>query len=291
MRILLADDHADVRSLVAEVLRDQGHDVLVFEDGRQALDGASSQHVDVLITDFDMPGLDGVELCRKLRLSRPRLPAVLMSSRCGEAGWKPPQPMVCLAKPFRRQQLLDAINRALQPPGADAAEGPPAEADAPLFSPPLAKAHRASAWGLAAALLLVVGVGLMPSFLDRLGGPPALPEPVQQDVQRDATVQILAPAGVLAQLPDAAAWQAVPGADAYQLRFETVDGQMLFETRASAPPWSFPEALRNQLPANVAFHWQVEAFSTSGHLLARSTRTRFRVISPVDDLITSPLQP
>lgn len=279
MKILLADDHADVRSLVAEVLRDQGHHVLVFEDGRQALDGASSQHVDMLITDFDMPGLDGVELCRKLRLSRPGLPAVLMSSRCGEADWKPPQPMVCLAKPFRRQQLLDAINRALQLPGADAAESPPA------------KAHRAWAWGLAAALLLVVGGGLMPSLLDRLGGPPALPEPVQQDIQRDATVQILAPAGVLAQLPDAAAWQAVPGADAYQLRFETVDGQMLFETRASAPPWSFPEALRNQLPANVAFHWQVEAFSTSGHLLARSARTRFRVITPVDDLITSPLQP
>lgn len=280
MKILLADDQPEMRSLVAEVLRDQGHHVLAFEDGRKALQRAPSQGIDLLITDFDMPGIDGVELCRRLRKGQPGLPAVLISSRCGDADWAPSEPMVCLPKPFRRQQLLDALDQAQWIAHA--------KQEVATFEPnalaPMHPATRYPNWalGLAAALLLLVGGASMFSFSGGFGGPPSLPEPNGQTTLRHAAVQLLAPVGVLAQLPDAATWQPVPNADAYRLRFETVDGRIVFETRAAGSPWPFPEALRRQLPANVAFHWQVEALSDAGQLLARSPRTRFRVVAPMD---------
>lgn len=286
MKILLAEDNPEVRSLVAEVLRDQGHEVHAYGEGRQALEAAKSLHPQLLVTDFDMPGLDGVELCRRLRQQQASLPAVLISSRCGESDWTPSEAMVCLAKPFRRQQLLDAVDAALLGPQSDSSRtafGPETPQRSRRRPRPSSRWSSPSwRWGVAAAVLVMVGLPLY-SNLETIWGPPALPEPVRQGVQRAATLQVEAPRGVLAKLPEAAVWQAVPQASVYHLRFETVDGNVLFESRTPTSPWPLPEALRQQLPTNVAFHWQVEAMSSSGHLLARSSRTRFRVVAPLDD--------
>lgn len=82
MRVLVADDDEVVRVFVQRVAEHEGHDVLLCEDGRSALDAIQAEDPDLLITDLRMPGMDGFELVRQLRhLPRyRRLPIICLSS-------------------------------------------------------------------------------------------------------------------------------------------------------------------------------------------------------------------
>jgi two-component system, cell cycle response regulator len=70
MRVLVADDESTSRLVVKAVVQRLGHECLVANDGDRAWDLLNSTPIDVLITDWMMPGLDGPELCRRIR-SRP----------------------------------------------------------------------------------------------------------------------------------------------------------------------------------------------------------------------------
>ena len=67
MRILIADDDATSRLLLKAMASKLGHECLVAEDGSSAWELLSSEGIDVLLTDWMMPGLDGPELCRRVR--------------------------------------------------------------------------------------------------------------------------------------------------------------------------------------------------------------------------------
>src|SRR5258708_3710166 len=67
MRVLIADDEATTRLVIRAVVAKLGHECLVAEDGDQAWAILQSEQVEVLITDWVMPGLDGLELCRRVR--------------------------------------------------------------------------------------------------------------------------------------------------------------------------------------------------------------------------------
>ena len=66
-RIVVADDNADLRELIAIMLRSRGFDVVMAADGYAALALILSDGADGLVSDFQMPGLDGLALCRLLR--------------------------------------------------------------------------------------------------------------------------------------------------------------------------------------------------------------------------------
>lgn len=66
-RIVVADDDVDLRELIAIMLRRRGFDVVVVSDGEAALAVILSDGADGLVSDFQMPGLDGLTLCRVLR--------------------------------------------------------------------------------------------------------------------------------------------------------------------------------------------------------------------------------
>ncbi|HEY4321701.1 MAG TPA: hybrid sensor histidine kinase/response regulator [Gemmatimonadales bacterium] len=68
-RVLVVDDHESNRALLRELLEIDGHDVLEAEDGLGALALARSEDPDVVLLDVTMPGLDGFEVCRRLRAS------------------------------------------------------------------------------------------------------------------------------------------------------------------------------------------------------------------------------
>ena len=70
MRILVADDDPTSRLVLRAIVTKLGHDCLVAQDGSSAWDILSDQDIDVLLTDWMMPGLDGPDLCRRVR-SRP----------------------------------------------------------------------------------------------------------------------------------------------------------------------------------------------------------------------------
>ncbi|TWT88068.1 response regulator [Stieleria varia] len=65
-RILVADDSKTVRRLNERVLKQAGFDVLLAEDGRQAVEIALDQHPDLVVLDINMPELDGYGVCHEL---------------------------------------------------------------------------------------------------------------------------------------------------------------------------------------------------------------------------------
>ena len=80
-RILLADDDAATRDLVRRALEADGHSVHVTQDGSEALEcveGSGAQKFDVLVSDVEMPLLDGVALAQRA-LKQPNLRVLLMS--------------------------------------------------------------------------------------------------------------------------------------------------------------------------------------------------------------------
>jgi DNA-binding response OmpR family regulator len=67
MNILFADDDATSRLIAKTTLRSLGHECLTVDDGAQAWDAFQSRQPDVVISDWLMPGLSGLELCRRIR--------------------------------------------------------------------------------------------------------------------------------------------------------------------------------------------------------------------------------
>lgn len=65
--VLIVDDDADVAELVRTVLSIAGHEVTVAGDGERGIAAASAAHPDVIVLDWMMPGMTGIEVCRVLR--------------------------------------------------------------------------------------------------------------------------------------------------------------------------------------------------------------------------------
>ena len=81
-KILIIEDNTDTRDLIHLHLTTEGFSVVVAADGREGLYMADAEHPDLIITDIDMPNLDGIELVKHLR-SQPQfqaLPILVLTS-------------------------------------------------------------------------------------------------------------------------------------------------------------------------------------------------------------------
>jgi two-component system OmpR family response regulator len=81
--ILVADDDGHIREVVRYALTKAGHRVVEAADGEQALRAAGDGAVDLMVLDIIMPGLDGLEVCRRLR-AKSDLPILFLTSRDDE---------------------------------------------------------------------------------------------------------------------------------------------------------------------------------------------------------------
>jgi two-component system response regulator HydG len=79
-RILVVDDDASARSGMKGLLEGEGYVVDVAEDGVQALEVVAEQPPDAIVTDLDMPRMDGMELLKQLRARDPGLPVIMATS-------------------------------------------------------------------------------------------------------------------------------------------------------------------------------------------------------------------
>jgi CheY-like chemotaxis protein len=79
-RILVVDDEPSARSGLEKLLRQEGFAVDVAEDGTTALGIFAEHPADVVVTDLKMPGMDGVELCGKLRDQDGQLPVIVVTA-------------------------------------------------------------------------------------------------------------------------------------------------------------------------------------------------------------------
>jgi CheY-like chemotaxis protein len=115
-RILVVDDDPLVARSTADLIEALGHVVVAVEGGAAALailerDGG----IELLLTDYAMPGMTGLELARAAQMLRPGLPVVLASGFADLASGAAPTDLPRLAKPYRPEQLAALINRALAP--------------------------------------------------------------------------------------------------------------------------------------------------------------------------------
>ena len=83
-RVLVVEDDPSISDVVATALRFQGHSVVQVDSGHAGLDAALAGTVDLLVLDVMIPGIDGFEVCRRLREAGSDLPVLFLSSR-GEA--------------------------------------------------------------------------------------------------------------------------------------------------------------------------------------------------------------
>jgi two-component system, OmpR family, response regulator MprA len=122
MRLLVVDDDRAVREALALVLDLNGFEVATAEDGREAIRTLAVAPPDAVILDVLMPGLDGLEVCRRMRAIGDRTPVLMLTARTEvservaglEAGADD-----YLAKPFRFDELLARIRALHRRGGAE----------------------------------------------------------------------------------------------------------------------------------------------------------------------------
>lgn len=81
MRLLIVEDEEDLACALAKGLRRQGYAVDLAHDGLGGLELAETYEYDLLILDLNLPGVDGLEVCRGVRASQPQLPILILTAR------------------------------------------------------------------------------------------------------------------------------------------------------------------------------------------------------------------
>ena len=116
--ILVVDDESHILHVVSLKLRNAGFRVITARDGTEALEMAQHENPHLLITDYHMPGLSGIEVCQRLKQdpATSKIPAIMLTARgyhlephdTEQSGI-----LRMLSKPFSPRQLLATVNEVL----------------------------------------------------------------------------------------------------------------------------------------------------------------------------------
>ena len=117
--IMTAEDSASMRQMIGFTLKEAGYEVVEAVDGKDAFDKMCGDKVDMLITDLNMPNMDGIELIRQVRARAEYkfIPVVMLTTEsqeskkaegkaAGATGW--------IVKPFKPEQLVNVIKKVLR---------------------------------------------------------------------------------------------------------------------------------------------------------------------------------
>jgi two-component system, chemotaxis family, chemotaxis protein CheY len=117
--IMTVDDSASIRQMVSFTLSGAGYQVVEATDGKDALAKLKANAVDMLITDLNMPNIDGIELIKQVRAQGQYkfIPILMLTTEsqdskkqlgkaAGASGW--------IVKPFNATQLIDVVKRLLK---------------------------------------------------------------------------------------------------------------------------------------------------------------------------------
>lgn len=116
--IMTVDDSVSIRQMVAFTLKNGGYDVIEANDGMDALAKAKNASVNMVLTDLNMPNMNGIELIRNLRADPAFrfIPIIMLTTEsqdktkqegrsAGATGW--------IVKPFRPEQLMAVVKKVL----------------------------------------------------------------------------------------------------------------------------------------------------------------------------------
>ncbi len=117
--IMTADDSASMRQMVSFTLKQGGYEVIEAVDGQDAINKLSGAKIDMLVTDLNMPNVDGFELIKQVRAnpSFKFIPIIMLTTESqgdkkqqgkslGATGW--------IVKPFKPEQLLAVVKKVLR---------------------------------------------------------------------------------------------------------------------------------------------------------------------------------
>ena len=117
--VMIVDDSASMRQVVGFALKDAGFDVISAVDGKDALGKLTGTKVEMIITDLNMPNLNGIELIRQVRQTAGYkfTPIVMLTTesqesrktegkQAGASGW--------IVKPFTPEQLISVVRKFIR---------------------------------------------------------------------------------------------------------------------------------------------------------------------------------
>jgi two-component system sensor histidine kinase RpfC len=171
LKVLVADDNAVNRTVLAKILERANHALTLVEHGDEALDALDRERFDVAIFDRNMPGMSGIEAVRALRVMEmggPRLPVIVLSADVTEEARREATEAgadLYLTKPVQATKLLEALITLC--PSAEGVAAPAAS------RAPAAEAPAADAVGAMLdydQLTLLEGLGARSDFMERLVG-------------------------------------------------------------------------------------------------------------------------
>ena len=118
--ILLVDDSASLRQVVSIALSRAGYEVIEAGDGKEALSKLAGTRVNLIISDVNMPNMDGITMVKEIKKSPSHkfTPIIMLTTEAGadkknegkEAGVK-----AWVVKPFKPEQMLDAVSKLIMP--------------------------------------------------------------------------------------------------------------------------------------------------------------------------------
>lgn len=118
-KVLVVDDEIHIVQVVAIKLRNNGFEVLTAENGQQALEIATAQKPDIIVTDFQMPVMTGMELIKELRKRSDTsgIGIIMLTARGFSIDDEQKDHLnisACLSKPFSPRELLEQVEKVLQ---------------------------------------------------------------------------------------------------------------------------------------------------------------------------------
>jgi two-component system response regulator ResD len=108
-RILIVDDEEIVRVLLAEALKPHDYKIDVVEDGVEAIRYIGRSSYDLVITDYMMPKMDGLELTRQIRLKYPSTPILIVTGNGPVHELLKSGATACVTKPFNIFELQNMV--------------------------------------------------------------------------------------------------------------------------------------------------------------------------------------
>src|SRR3989338_8048936 len=116
-KILVVDDEPDMIWAITNVLLEENHSVVSVNSGEEAITKVKDASIELVLLDFRLPGMDGIQILERIRQMRPELPVIMVtgyggieeavqSIKLGAAHY--------LSKPFDNSQLVESVEKALK---------------------------------------------------------------------------------------------------------------------------------------------------------------------------------
>lgn len=115
--ILVTDDDPGILEMLVDFLGGHGYEVLCADSGDAALRQIKEHPVDMVISDVNMPQMDGLKLCRRVREKDPNIPIIIMSGSAPTEQYRDLYETIgasdCITKPFPLPDLLQKVQALL----------------------------------------------------------------------------------------------------------------------------------------------------------------------------------